>query len=112
MWNILQNLKILEKVQNQYLSFKFDFELVAEQYKEECGIDLEDIDNYKKPFEHLSFCTQKQFENDTKEYVNLKKMANSYKKRVTLLYFNIEFLVKNIDIDFDKELKEKIWIIF
>jgi hypothetical protein len=104
--SISQNLLMLEKVQNEYLRFKFNFELVAEQYKEECGIDLEDVDNYKKPFKHLYFRTQNQFENDTKKYVSLKKMANSYKKMVTLLYFSIEFLVKNTDIDFDKELKE------
>jgi hypothetical protein len=107
LWNILQNLQMLEHIQNQYLCFKSDIEYIAEQYKNEYGIDLEDIDIYKKPFfKHISFRTEKLFENDKKEYDDLKKMTNSYRKKVTLLYFNIEFLVKNIDLDFDKELKE------
>jgi hypothetical protein len=106
LWNILQNLQILEHIQNQYLCFKSDFEFIAEQYKNEYQIDLEDIDSYKNPFKHISSRIEKLFENDRKDYVGLKKMTNSYRKKVTLLYFNIEFLVKNIDLDFDKELKE------
>ena len=106
LWNILQNLQMIEHIQNQYLCFKSDLEFIAEQYKNEYQIDLEDIDIYKNPFKHTSFRTEKLFENDRKEYVGLKKMINSYRKKVTLLYFNIEFLVKNIDLDFDKELKE------